>query len=103
MYAIIRTGGKQYRVSEGDEIFVEKLNAEAGDEIKFEEVLAIGEGDDITWGKPFVDGASVTADLVKNGKGRKIEILKYKPKKGYRRRMGHRQPYSKIKITSLAK
>ena len=103
MYAIIRTGGKQYRVSEGDEIFVEKLNAEAGDEIKFEEVLAIGEGDDITWGKPFVDGASVTADLVKNGKGKKIEILKYKPKKGYRRRMGHRQPYSKIKITSLAK
>lgn len=103
MYAIIRTGGKQYRVSEGDEIFVEKLNAEAGDEIKFEEVLAIGEGNDITWGKPFVDGASVTADLVKNGKGKKIEILKYKPKKGYRRRMGHRQPYSKIKITSLAK
>lgn len=103
MYAIIKTGGKQYRVSEGQEIFVEKLPVEAGAEVVFDEVLAVGEGADIAWGKPYVEGAKVTASLVKHGKGKKIDVLTYKAKKGYRRKKGHRQPYSKLKINSVAR
>ena len=103
MYAIIKTGGKQYRVSEGDEVFVEKLGLEAGEKVSFDQVLAMGEGEQLEWGKPYLEGAKVEAEIVKNGKGPKINIFKYKAKKGYRRRQGHRQPYSKVKITSLAR
>lgn len=103
MYAIIKTGGKQYRVSEGDEVFVEKLGQEAGEKVNFDQVLAMGEGESLEWGKPFLEGAKVEGEIVKNGKGPKINIFKYKAKKGYRRRQGHRQPYSKVKITSLAR
>ncbi len=96
------TGGKQYKVAEGDEIFVEKLEAEAGEEILFDQVLAILDGDGkATFGTPVVDGASVNASVIKNGKGKKIIIFKYNPKKGYRNRQGHRQPYTKVRINRI--
>lgn len=101
MYAIIQTGGKQYRVKEGDEIFVEKLPAEAGETVTFEEVLALGEGEGMQFGKPLLAGAKVEAEVLKNGRGKKIVVFKYKAKKGYRRKAGHRQPYTRVKITSL--
>ena len=100
MHAIIETGGKQYKVAEGDVLFIEKLNNEAGDEIKFDKVLAIL-GDEPKFGTPVVDGASVDASVVKNGKGKKIGVFKYKPKKGYRLRQGHRQPYTKVEIKKI--
>ena len=102
MYAVIMTGGKQYRVSEGDEIFVEKLEAEDGANVNFDEVLAVGGEGDLKVGAPFVSGASVSATVLKNGKGKKVLIFKYKPKKGStRRRQGHRQPYTKLTIKSI--
>jgi large subunit ribosomal protein L21 len=101
MTAIIETGGKQYKVAEGDVLFIEKLNSEAGDEIKFDKVLAVlGEGEAM-FGAPVVEGASVDASVVKNGKGKKIVVFKYKPKKGYRLRQGHRQPYTKVEIKKI--
>ena len=101
MNAIIVTGGKQYKVAEGDVLYIEKLNAEAGDKITFDKVLAVLDGDKATFGKPVVDGAKVEANVVKNGKGKKILVFKYKPKKNYRRRQGHRQPYTKVEITKI--
>jgi large subunit ribosomal protein L21 len=101
LHAIIETGGKQYRVAEGDELFIEKLPAEAGDTVTFDKVLAVIGDDTQSFGKPLLDGASVTAEVVKNGKSRKIIVYKMKPKKNYRRKQGHRQPYSKVKITSI--
>ncbi len=101
MHAIIETGGKQYKVAEGDTLFIEKLPNEAGDSVTFEKVLAILNDDNATFGTPTVDGASVTANVVKNGKGKKIRIFKYNPKKGYRRRQGHRQPYTKVEIQKI--
>lgn len=101
MYAVIMTGGKQYKVSEGDEIFIEKLEAEDGASVNFDEVLAVGGEGDLKVGSPFVDGASVTATVLKSGKAKKIIIFKYKPKKGYRRKQGHRQPYTKVKIEKI--
>jgi len=103
MYAVFTTGGKQYKASEGDVLFIEKLEAEAGSTITFDEVLLIGEDGNVTVGNPTVKGAKVEAKLEKNGKGRKIRIFKYKSKKGYRRRAGHRQPYSKVTVTSIVK
>lgn len=100
MYAVIETGGKQYRVSEGDEIFVEKLGVESG-EVNFDKVVMVGKDDGAVVGAPYVDGATVTASLIKNGKGKKINVFTYKPKKGSKRAMGHRQPYSKVKIESI--
>ncbi len=101
LHAIIETGGKQYRVGEGDIVFIEKLPAEAGEEVTFDKVLAvIGDGNNAI-GTPVVEGAKVTAKVVKNGKGKKIHIFKYKPKKGYRRRQGHRQPYTQVQIESV--
>ena len=102
MQAIIVTGGKQYKVSEGDVIYIEKLDNEAGDTVKFEQVLAIIDGEKATFGTPVVEGASVEAKIVKNGKGKKIRIFKYNPKKGYRKRQGHRQPYTKVEIGKIS-
>lgn len=101
MTAIIVTGGKQYKVAEGDTLFIEKLPAEAGDTVKFDQVLAVIDGDKATIGAPTVEGASVEASVVKNGKGKKIRIFKYKAKKGYHKRQGHRQPYTKVTINAI--
>lgn len=101
MHAIIVTGGKQYKVTQGDVLYVEKLPAEAGDAVKFDQVLALIDGDKATFGQPTVDGASVEAKVVKNGKGKKVIVFKYKPKKNYKRKQGHRQPYTKIEITKV--
>ena len=101
MYAIIETGGKQYKVTEGDTLFIEKLEAEANAKITFDKVLAVLNGDSATFGAPVVEGASVDATVVKNGKGKKIRIFKYTPKKGYRKRQGHRQPYTKVEIGAI--
>ena len=99
--AIIVTGGKQYRVCEGDVIFVEKLEGEAGSSLTFDKVLAVVDGEICTFGKPYIEGATVTANLVKTGKAKKVRVYKMKPKKGYRRTQGHRQPYTKVQIESI--
>ncbi len=101
MNAIIETGGEQYKVAEGDVVFIEKLDVEAGDTVKFDKVLAVLDDDKATFGAPTVEGASVEATVEKNGKGKKIRIFKYNPKKGYRKRQGHRQPYTKVEITKI--
>ena len=101
MYAIIETGGKQYKVAEGDTLFIEKLPNEAGETVTFDKVLALLDGDKATFGAPVVEGAKVSASVVKNGKGKKIMIFKYNPKKGYRKRQGHRQPYTKVQISAI--
>ena len=102
MNAIIVTGGKQYKVSEGDVIYIEKLDNEAGDTVKFEQVLAIIDGEKATFGTPVVEGASVEAKIVKNGKGKKIRVFKYRPKKDSKSLQGHRQPYTKVQIEKIA-
>ncbi len=102
MNAIIETGGKQYKVAEGDVVFIEKLDVNAGDTEKFDKVLAVLDGDNATFGAPTVAGASVEATVEKNGKGKKIRIFKYNPKKGYRKRQGHRQPYTKVTIGKIS-
>ena len=101
MKAVIVTGGKQYTVAEGDVVFVEKLGAEAEATVKFDQVLAVLDGENTKIGAPTVEGASVEAKVVKNGKGKKVMIFKYNPKKGYRRRQGHRQPYTKVQIEKI--
>ena len=101
MYAIIETGGKQYKVSEGDVVFVEKLDVEAGAAVTIDKVLVVANGDDIKVGTPFVEGATVEASAVKNGKEKKIIVYKYKAKKGYHKKQGHRQPYTKLEITKI--
>ena len=101
MHAIIETGGKQYRVTEGDVLFIEKLPVDAGESIVFDKVLAVLDGDKATIGTPVVAGAAVEASVVKNGRGKKIMIFKYNSKKGYRKRQGHRQPYTKVEISKI--
>ncbi len=101
MYAILVTGGKQYKVSEGDVIYVEKLGVEDGASVTFDKVLAVGEGADLKVGAPYVEGATVTGIADKTGKQKKINIFKMKPKKGYRKRQGHRQPYTKVTIGAI--
>ena len=100
MYAIIKTGGKQYRVQQGDEFKVEKLDAKVGDKVVFDEVVAVG-GDKLIVGTPFVDGYVVNAEVLEQGKGDKVVIYKYKAKKDYRRKNGHRQPFTLVKITGI--
>ena len=102
MKAVIVTGGKQYTVSEGDVLFIEKLNAEAESTVKFDQVLAVLDGENSKVGTPVVEGASVEAKVVKIGKGKKITILRYKAKKNEKKKMGHRQPYTKVEITKIA-
>jgi len=100
MYAIIETGGKQYRVQEGDVICVEKLNAAVGETVCFDHVLVLGEGEGIQVGTPYV-GTAVAGKVVEEGKGKKVIIFKYKAKKDYRKKQGHRQPYTMVEITGL--
>lgn len=100
MFAIIETGGKQYKVAEGDFVFVEKLNEEEGAAVEFP-VLAISSDDGMKIGSPVLEGAKVTANVVKNGKAKKIYVMTYKPKKNEKRKMGHRQPYTKVQITKI--
>lgn len=101
MYAIIETGGKQYKVQEGDVIFIEKLDAQEGETVTFDQVLAVGSGEGLKTGDPLVSGATVTGKVEKNGRGRKIVVFKYKPKKNYHRKQGHRQPYTKVLIEKI--
>jgi len=100
MYAIIETGGKQIKVTEGQEIFVEKLASDVDEEVTFDQVLFIG-GDTVKVGNPYVEGASVTAKVERHGRGKKITVFKYKPKKNYSRKQGHRQPYTKLVIEKI--
>ena len=102
MYAIIKTGGKQYRVQKDDVFKIEKINAEAGDTVTFDEVIAVG-GDTLTVGTPFVEGTAVHAEVVEQGKNDKVIIYKYKAKKDYRKKNGHRQPYTLVKVTGRCK
>ena len=102
MYAIIVTGGKQYKVSEGDIIFIEKLDAEEGTTVTFDQVIAVSGNEGLKVGAPTVAGATVTATVVKNGKGKKIYVLKYKAKKNEKKKIGHRQPYTKVQIQTIA-
>ncbi|MCI7808737.1 50S ribosomal protein L21 [bacterium] len=102
MKAVIVTGGKQYTVAEGDVLYVEKLNAEAEATVKFDQVLAVLDGENTKIGAPVVEGAAVEAKVVKNGKGKKLDIIRYKAKKNEKRHIGHRQPYTKVEITKIA-
>ena len=102
MKAVIVTGGKQYTVAEGDVLYIEMLNAEAEAVVKFDVVLAVLDGENSKIGAPVVEGAAVEAKVVKNGKGKKIHVLKYKAKKGEKKKIGHRQPYTKVEITKIA-
>jgi len=101
MYAIIETGGKQYKVQEGDVLYIEKLDANEGDSYTFDRVLAVSNGSGLVTGTPVVDGAKVSATVEKHGKGQKIIVYKYKAKKNYRRKQGHRQPYTKVTIGKI--
>ena len=101
MYAIIETGGKQYKVNEGDIIFVEKLEKNEGETVVFDCVKAISAGEKLEVGAPTVAGAKVTANVLKNGKAKKIYVMKYKSKKNEKKKIGHRQPYTKVQIVSI--
>jgi large subunit ribosomal protein L21 len=101
MYAVIKTGGKQYRVAEGEILQVEKLEAEEGASVDFNDVLMIADGDQITVGTPLIDGSKVTATVKSHGRGKKIEIVKFKRRKHHRKQMGHRQYYTEVEITGI--
>ncbi len=102
MYAIIETGGKQYKVQEGDVIFVDRLDSEENSTVSFDKVLAVSDEGNMSFGTPYVEGASVSGKVIGHGKGKKIIVFKYKPKKGYRRKQGHRQPYTKVQIEKIS-
>ena len=102
MFAIFETGGKQYKVSEGDVIFIDKLAVEADETVTFDKVLMADKDGNLTVGAPYVAGASVTATVVKNGKGKKIYVFKYKAKKNEKKKIGHRQPYTKVQIQTIS-
>ena len=101
MYAVIETGGKQYKVSEGDTLFIEKLGVEEGEAVTFDKVLVVADGENVKVGAPTVEGATVEAKVVKNGKAKKIYVFKMKRKKNYRRKKGHRQPFTKVEISKI--
>lgn len=101
MYAVIETGGKQYRVQEGDILFIEKLDVKADDVIDFDKVIVVGKEDGVVIGTPVVEGAKVSAKVLKNGKGKKIVVFKYRPKKDSKTKKGHRQPYTQVQIQSI--
>ncbi len=101
MYAVIETGGKQYKVQPGDVLYVEKLAVEADAEVTFDKVIAVATEDGLKVGKPYVEGAGVTAKVLKNGKAKKVKVFTYKPKKNEKRKKGHRQPYTKVEITAV--
>lgn len=101
MYAIIETGGKQYKVEAGDALYIEKLDVEADSEITFDKVIAVGKEDGIVVGAPYVEGATVAAKAIKNGKAKKVVVFTYKSKKNEKRKKGHRQPYTKVEIASI--
>jgi large subunit ribosomal protein L21 len=101
MYAVIQSGGKQYRVSEGDKLRVEKLAADAGTDIELDQVLMVGDGDDVRVGRPFVEGGRVTATVEGHGRGKKVMIVKFRRRKPYMKRQGHRQWYTELKITGI--
>ena len=101
MTAVIVTGGKQYKVSEGDVIYVEKLEGETGDTVTFTEIIAAFEGEKVKLGSPTISGISVTGKIIKSGKQKKIIVFKMHPKKNYRRKQGHRQPYTKVQIENI--
>ncbi len=102
MYAVIRTGGKQYRVTEGETLKVEKLVVEAGGNVEISDVLMIADGEELKLGAPVLEGAKVTAEVVSHGRGPKIKIIKFKRRKHHRKQMGHRQWFTELKITSIA-
>ena len=102
MFAVIETGGKQYKVSEGDVIYVEKLDVNEGDKVTFDRVLALSSDAGFVAGAPTVEGATVTGTVEKNGKAKKIYVFKYKAKKNEKRKLGHRQPYTKVTINTIA-
>ncbi|MCX7970930.1 MAG: 50S ribosomal protein L21 [Negativicutes bacterium] len=101
MYAILSTGGKQYKAAVGDVLTVEKIDTPEGDMVKLDQVMTIVRDDQVIVGRPLVDSASVSARVIEHGKGKKIRILKYKAKSNYRRRMGHRQPYTRLQVESI--
>ena len=101
MYEVIETGGKQYQVKAGDELYIEKLSVNADESVTFDKVMAVGSDAGIKVGAPYVEGATVSAKVVKNGKAKKITVFTYKPKKGEKRKMGHRQPYTKVVIEAI--
>ena len=101
MYAIIATGGKQYKVEDGQTLDVELLHAEAGETVEIDSVLMLNKDGEIVTGKPYVEGAKVSLKVVENGKAPKIVVFKYKPKKNYRRKKGHRQPYTRVTVESI--
>ena len=103
LYAVIETGGKQYKVQEGDVLFVEKLDIENGSKLEFDKVLVLSEEGNLDFGTPLIEGAKVSAKVLGHGKDKKIIVFKYKPKKGYRKKQGHRQPYTKIQIEKIEK
>ncbi len=102
MYAVIVTGGKQYRVSEGDVVYIEKLPVEANEVVTFDKVELVSANGELKIGTPYVDGAKVTASVVKNGKAKKITVFKYKAKKNEKKKIGHRQPYTKVQIQTIS-
>ena len=102
MYAVIKTGGKQYRVAEGDTLRVEMLGVEEGGDVEFDQVLMVADGDKVTVGAPLVDGGKVTATVVSNGRGKKVKIIKFRRRKHHRKQMGHRQSYTEVKITGIS-
>jgi large subunit ribosomal protein L21 len=102
MYAVIKTGGKQYRVAEGARLKVERLDAAEGDAVEFDQVLLVGEGDKVTIGTPLVEGGKVTGTVEAQGKGRKVEIVKFKRRQNYRRTKGHRQQFTQVRITDIS-
>ena len=102
MYAVIKTGGKQYRVSQGDTLQVEKLDASEGDSVEFDQVLMVGEGDDVKIGTPYVEGSLVTARVKAQGRSKKVEIIKFRRRKHHMKRMGHRQDFTEVEITGIS-